>query len=190
MVEVSQPSPNFSPLDKVIVVGKPSPAPSEGGILGEHGIVIWRSSYFAKRSRWGILGWLYVVHFPQSDTYDGVEESRLVPTDEVVPLASCLGRDFEISYDFPGEGPDAIEGTFRIPGGFWNTFAFRSEMGGELSYTIKIPARFYSGGIAKYDFAVPHGVLLDCLYVEEVMSKVFDAKQWGRIGGPHSGWLK
>ena len=38
----------------------------EGGILGEHGIIVWRSSYFVEKSRYGTSGWLYVVHFPQS----------------------------------------------------------------------------------------------------------------------------
>ena len=129
------------------------------------------------------------MHFPQSDTYDGVEESRVLPTGEVVPLASCLGRDFEISYDPDGAGPIAIAGVFRVPGGFWNTFVFRNEAVEELTYEIRIPVRFCSGGIARYNFAVPETVLLDCQYIEEVMSKVFDAKEWRRIGGPESKWF-
>lgn len=189
MPNTSHPSPRFSPLQKVVVIERRLPEPSEGGILGEHGIVIWRSSYFVERSHYRTSGWLYVVHFRQSDTYDGVEESRLVPTEEVVPLASCLSRDFEISYDRHGAGPEAIGGVFRIPGGFWNTFAFRNEPVAESVYEIRIPARFYSGAIARYAFAVPQAMLLDCEHIEEVMSRVFDAKQWRRICGPESKWF-
>ena len=171
------------------MVEKRLPVPSEGGILAGHGVIIWRSSCFVEKGRWGVFGWLYVVHFPQSDTYDGVEESRLLPADGVVPLASCLGRDFEISYDRDGAGPAAIAGTFRVPGGFWNTFVFHPAAVEELAYEIRIPVRFYSGGIAKYDFAVPQAALLDCRYIEEVLSRVFDARQWRHITGPQSGWL-
>jgi hypothetical protein len=189
MNQHSHPPPEFLPLQKVLVVGKPLPSPGDGGILGEHGVVIWRSSYFVEKSRWGVSGWLYVVHFPQSDTYDGVEESRLVATDEVVALASCLGRDFEISYDRDGSGPEGIRGTFRIPGGFWNTFAFRSTAVEELSYEIRMPVRLYGAAIAKYRFAAPEAVLLDCPYIEGMMSEVFAAKQWRRIVGPKSWWF-
>ena len=187
MTETSHSSPKFLPLQKVLVTTEPYF--DEGGILGAHGVIIWRSSCFVERSRFGATGWLYVVHFPQSDTYEGVEESRLAPTEEVVPLASCLGRGFEISYDRDASGPVAIGGTFRIPGGFWNTFAFHSEAVEELAYEIRIPVRFYSGGIAKYDFAVPKVVLLDCQFIEEVMSSLFEAEQWQCICGPESKWL-
>ena len=177
------------PLQKVAVIEKPLPDPGDGGILAEHGVVIWCSSCFVERSPARVTGWLYVVHFPQSDSYDSVEESRLVPTDENVPLASCLGHDIEISYDRDGAGPAAIAGTFRIPGDFWNTFEFRSADVERLSYEITMPVRFFSQGVAKYNFDVPHTVLLDCQFIEEVMSSVFDAKSWRRACGPESKWL-
>ena len=181
--------PKFSPLQKVVVIEKLQPDPGEGGILGEHGIIVWRSSYFVEKSRYGTSGWLYVVHFPQSDRYDGIEESRLMETGETVPLAACLGRDFEISYDRDGSGPDAIRGTFRVPGGFWNTIHFYIASVHEVAYEIKIPMRLHSQGIANYEFAVPQGVLLDSQYIEEVMSKVLHANQWQLIRGPDSKWF-
>jgi hypothetical protein len=36
---------------------------------------------------------------------------------------------------------------------------------------------------------VPQGVVLDCPYIEEVMSQVVNAKEWRRIRGPQSGWF-
>ena len=114
--------------------------------------------YFLEKSRIGTSGWLYVVHFPQPDAYEWIEESRLVPTGEVVPLASCLGHDFEISYDRDRICPDAVTGTFRIPGGFWNTFEFHGAAVEELTYedqsgrevllgrNWKIPLRRAAGG--------------------------------------------
>ena len=185
----AHPSPKLSPLEKVVVIDRPHPDPSLGGIIGEHGIVIWRTFYFVEKSRFRTSGWLYVVHFRQPETYDAIEESRMWPTGEVVPLESCLGRDFEISYDRDGIGPDAIGGTFRIPGGFWNTFDFRNAAVEEPSYEIRIPMRFYSAGIAKYEFAVPQNILLDCQYIEEAMSKLFETKAWRRIRGPESNWF-
>jgi hypothetical protein len=184
----SHPSPHFSPLQRVVVIEKPPPDPSCGGVIGEHAVIIWRSSYFVEKSRYGNSGWLYVAYFPASNTYEDVEESRLMPIDEVVPLATCLGRDFEISYDRDGAEPAAITGTFRIPGGFWNIFEFRNETVEGVTYEIRIPMRFYTG-IAKYTFAVPQTTLLDCQCVEEVMSNVLDAEKWRRILGPESKWL-
>jgi hypothetical protein len=172
-----------------VVLESPQPSPSEGGIIGEHGVVIWRSSYYVEKGRFGASGWMYVVYFPGPNTYDAVEESRLTPIEDTVPLASCLGRDFEISYDRQPSGQDAICGTFRVPGGFWNIFIFHSEAVEELSSEIRIPVRFYSGGIAKYDFSVPRTDLLDCQFIEEAMSKIFDAQQWHRIAGPESRWF-
>jgi hypothetical protein len=181
--------PKFSPLQKVVVIEKWQPDPGEGGILGEHGIIIWRSSYFVRKSRYGAWGWLYVVHFPQSDSYDGIEESRLMETGETVSLESCLGREFEISYDRDGNGPDAIRGSFRVPGGFWNTFLFYIASVHDVTYEIKMPVRLHSQGIAKYEFAVPQGVRLDSQYIEEVMSKVLHANEWRLIRGLDSKWF-
>jgi hypothetical protein len=104
-------------------------------------------------------------------------------------LASCLGQDFEISYDPDGSGPEAIRGTFRIPGGFWNTFVFRGEAVEELSYEIRMPLRLYGADVFKYRFAVPQENLLDCEYIEGAMSNIFAAKQWRRIAGPQSSWF-
>ena len=171
MPSSSHPSPKFSPLQRVLVLEKELPDPGQGGEIGVYGVIIWRSSCFVEKSRYANSGWLYVVHFPISDTYEGVEESRLWATTDVVPLVSCLGRDFEISYDHDGTGPAAIAGTFRIPGGFWNIFEFRNEKVEEVTYEIIIPMRFYTG-IAKYTFAVPQSILLDCQYIEEIMSNV------------------
>jgi hypothetical protein len=78
MTHSPHPSPKFSPLQKVVVIERRQPEPSDGGILGQHGIIIWQTSCYVETSRFGTSGWLYVVHFPQSDTYDAVEGSRLV----------------------------------------------------------------------------------------------------------------
>ncbi len=185
----SHPPPMSSPLQEVVVIERPEPDPGDGGILGEHGIIIWRTSCFVEKSRFGTSGWLYVVHFPQPNAYNCIEESRLVPIGEVVPLANCLGRDFEISYDRDGSGPDFITGTFRIPGGFWSIFEFRSAAVDEPSYEIRVPVRLYGQGIAKYHFVVPQAVLLDCQYIEETMSRLFEATEWRRINGPQSSWF-
>lgn len=189
MRDSHHPLPAFSPLERVVVVGEPPLDPSESGVLGKHGIILWRSALYVEQSRFGASGWLYVVYFPAEDAYDGVAESRLAATGEEVPLASCLGREFEISYDRDGLAPEAIAGTFRIPGGFWNTFVFRRAPVADMSYQIRIPVRFCPRGIAKYDFTVPETILLDSEYVEEVMSTVFDAKRWQSIAGPESKWL-
>ncbi|MGO9112778.1 MAG: contact-dependent growth inhibition system immunity protein [Thermoguttaceae bacterium] len=181
--------PKFSPLQKVIVTEQLPPKPGEGGIIGEHGVIIWRSPWFVERNRFGTSGWLYIVYFPQSKTYDGVEESRLASTDEVVELESCLGQECEISYDPDGAGPNAISGSFRTPGKFWDTFVFHNEAVEELTCQVTVPVRSPSGGIARHDFAVPEGILLDCEYIEETMCRQFAAKQWRRIRGPQSNWF-
>ena len=181
--------PKFSPLQKVIVTAQSPPKPGEGGIIGEHGVIIWRSPWFVERNRFGTSGWLYVVYFPQAETYDGIEESRMASTYEVVELESFLGQEFEISYDSDGAGPNAIRGTFRTPGKFWDTFVFHNEAVEELACQVTLPVRSPSGGIARFDFAVPEGILLDCEYIEETMCRQFAAKQWRRIRGPQSKWL-
>lgn len=181
--------PAFAPLQRVLVVNEPPLAPSDSGVIGEHGVILWRTTYFVERSGSGAWGWLYIVRFPAADVYDGIAESRLVPTGAEVSLASCLGRDFEISYDRDGPAPEAIAGTFRLPGGFWNTFVFRPAPVAEVRYEIRIPVGLWPRGIAKYDFAVPAEIRLDSEYVERVMCAVFDAKRWRLIAGPQSPWF-
>ena len=85
MTDPSHPPPAFLAFQKVLVTEKPLPNPGDGGILGEHAVVVWRSSHFVEKCRDGASGWLYVVHFPNSDAYDWVEECRLVATEEVGP---------------------------------------------------------------------------------------------------------
>ena len=102
--------------------------------------------------------------------------------------ASILHLNRAPSFPRPAH-PDAIGGTFRIPGGFWNTFDFRNAEVEEPSYEIRIPMRFYPAGIAKYNFIVPQAILLDCQYIEEAMSKLFETKAWRRIRGPESKWF-
>jgi hypothetical protein len=181
--------PKLLPLQKVIVVEQLPPKPGEGGIIGEHGVIIWRSPWFVEKNRFGTSGWLYVVYFPQSGTYDGIEESRLASMSEVVELDSVLGHEFEISYDSDGAGPNTISGTFRTPGKFWDTFVFHNEAVEVLAYQVTVSVRSPSGGIARNDFAVPEGILLDCEYIEETMCRQFAAKQWRRIRGPQSKWF-
>ena len=178
--------PKFSPLQKVIVTEQLPPNPGEGGIIGEHGVIIWRSPWIVQRNRFGTSGWLYIVYSPQSETYDGVEESRLASTYEVVELESPLGQEFEISYDRDGAGPDAISGTSRIPGKFWDAFVFHNEAAEEVAGQVTVPVRSPSGGIARYDFAIPEGVLLDCECIEGTVCRQFATKQWRRICGPES----
>jgi hypothetical protein len=182
--------PKFSPLKKVVAIEQPLPEPDESGIIGKQGIVIWRSPWFVERNRFGTSGWLYIVYFPLSKTYEGVEESRLMPIRGFVSLASCLGREFEISYDLDGTGPHCVSGTFRLPGKFWDTFVFHNEAVEELTCQVTMPVHSPSRGIANYDFAAPDGVLLNWAYVEGVMSKQFAAKQWRRIRGPQSKWFR
>ena len=47
----------------------------------------------------------------------------------------------------------------------------------------------FNTSLAKYNFTVPQTVLLDCEYIERVMSVIFDAKKWRPIAGPQSSWF-
>lgn len=57
------PLPAVAPLERVVVVEEPPLKPSEGGVIGEHAIILWRSAYFVEQSHCGASGWLYVVYF-------------------------------------------------------------------------------------------------------------------------------
>ena len=172
------------------MIERPPPNPGDGGVLGQQGIIIWRTACFLEKSLSAILrvGSTSSI-FPYPTSIAASEESRLLATGDAVSLASCLGRDFEISYDRDGSSPDAIGGTFRVPCGFWNTFEFRSAEVEEPSYEIRIPVRFCSAGIGKYNFIVPQTLILDCQTIEESMSNVFAAPAWRRIAGPQSDWF-
>jgi hypothetical protein len=187
------PSPKFKPLERVVVLDKCQPDTGQGGILGHHGTVIWRTPFYVEKSRWGTSGWLYIVHTgsPESDCYESSEESQLIATGTVDSLGPHLGRHFEISYDKDEAADDrhTITGTFRVPGGFWNTFVFRKEPVANLSYQIQIPMRFYPGAVAKYQFAVSEEIRIDHNYVEEAMSKVLGSECWRRVTGPRSMWF-
>ena len=184
------PPPTLAPLDRVLVIDPNPPKPEEGGILGEHGVILWRTSeYLEPLLSCGASGWLYVVHFPAVDVYQAIAESRIVSTRKSGPLACCLGRDFEISYDPDGEGPAMIAGAFRTPGDLWATFVFRKASAAAPMHRIRMPICACGVTFEKHEFDVPGTVLLDAEYIEQTLSAALGAKQWRRVPGPQSSWF-
>ena len=182
METVQEASGGLRRFEKVIVVGERMGRE----FAGLQGMIVWVDEWMRGRG----IGPGYVVHLPQLDRYSSFSACDLRTTHEIDPAGeeSHQGRRFEISFDTKlGDGDSCtIEGSFRVPGSFWNVFVFIKGEFGELRHEIG-PWR---SGIHGAEFSVPRSVILDREYVIGAMSEVFGTRDWAEVRGPDSLALK
>ncbi len=136
--------------------------------------------------------WAYVVHLPDLASCTTLLEDRLEPTGEFDPEDAHRGRRHEISFDTGLEGDNSIvEGSYRVPGEFWQIFLFDKE--GE--YGVSVPElRHHFGtwqsGITGISFDVPREDVVDKAYIIRAFASVFGTDEWVEVRGPDSLILK
>ena len=181
-------------------------------VAGHLGTVIWcNQPYFNHRTRiWA--EWGYGVYFPPVDRYRSFRESDLESTGEVELEAAIRGQRYEISFDtvpiedmtvvdgkyqmvlprgefwFPIDEIGTQEGTYRVPGQFWQVFIFSK-------LEISEPRHHFGtweSGITGVEIEVPNEVILYRDYMIGIMSKVFDTEpeSWVVVSGLDSLLMK
>ena len=139
-------------------------------------------------------------------------ESNLESTGEFDPEDAHLGKRFEISFDLvplddmtivegkyrlnlpgteywvPIEDYNRMEGSYRIPGHFWQVFDFHKSDVPELRHDFDV----CDSGLKRIAFDVPNEVILYRDYLIRAMSKVFDTEpeSWTVVSGPDSMLLR
>lgn len=152
--------------------------------------------------------WEYLVHVPDRDCTPTLKESQLRAAGHFDPEEDHLGKRFEISFDFvqledmtivdrkyrlqlplkelwiPIEDFDKSEGSYRIPGKFWQVYDFAKRDVPELRHEFGV----CESGITGVAFEVPNEVALTRDYQIRAMSTVFDTRpeSWIVARGPCS----
>jgi hypothetical protein len=85
-----------------------------------------------------------------------------------------------------GEEMGFIEGTFRVPGAFWQVVIFTGPFEGE-----DIPRRIHrrttwESGITGLAFTVPEGTKMNRSYAVSALAEVFGTDAWVEVEGPDS----
>lgn len=149
---------------------------------GEAGTILWRDWFCGGRRR-PPATWTYSVRLPASDCCPTFIESDLQSVGTFDDRAIHLGVRPEISFDrVMDEDMTDVEGTYRLPGEFWQVLVFAKA---NVPTLRRRPQRWQSGmtGIA---FRVPRTVKLMRPYVLCAMSRAFSVPEWTEVRGPDS----
>ncbi len=186
------PSAKFQRFEKVLITDKAGKV--------HRGTVLWRDlveySQFTPRGfqgpprRWS--QWEYAVDLPDFACCPTLEESRLEPTGEFDSEEAHLGRRYEISFDTGlGEDMSNVEGSYRVPGKFWQVFSFtKSDAEGRPVPELCHHFDEWQSGITGIEFHVPEGDVLDREYVFRAFASAFGTDEWVEVRGPDSLFLK
>ncbi len=188
-----EPSPaRFQRFEKVLVADR-SGQPHRGTIL-------WRDLVqYSPYASPGFMGtprrwsqWEYIVDLPDFACCPTFDESRLEKTGEFDPEEAHLGRRFEISFDTGLEADNSIvEGSYRLPGQFWQVFLFRKEATpGESVPELRHHFGTWQSGITGIEFDVPREAVLDRGYMLRAFASVFGTDDWVEVRGPDSLLMK
>ena len=160
---------------------------------GRQGVVVWseytRFSVYdqglKKPRRWS--EWVYSVHLPDRDCYSSFRESQLQSAGCLDSEKNYFSNRFEVSFDtVPVDDTPVLEGCYRLPGRFWEVFAFVKEDLEELQHDLVT----WPSGITGVQFDVPESAVLDRDYVIRAMTSAFVADSCTVVYGPDSLLLK
>jgi hypothetical protein len=164
------------------------------------GTILWRTLvWYRQYAPPGFIGlprrwsrWEYAVDLPDCASCPTFEESRLETTGEFDPEEAHLGRRFEISFDTGLEADNRIvEGTYRLPGRFWQVFQFQKEREpGESVPELRHHLGAWPTGITGIEFDVPREGVLDRSYMLRAFASVFGTDEWVEVRGPESLLMK
>ena len=113
-------------------------------------------------------------------------------TGEFDPEDAHRGRRYEISFDTGLETDnDIVEGSFRVPGEFWQIFIFRKRNDrGEYVAELRHESGSWASGITGIEFHAPNEAVINKGYVFRAFASVFGTDEWVEVRGPDSLLLK
>ncbi len=178
----------FERFEKVLITDKAGRT--------HRGTVLWRDLVqYRQYAPPGFMGppgkwsqWEYSVDLPDFACCPTFEESRLEKTGEFDWEGAHLGRRFEISFDTGLEADNRIvEGTYRVPGRFWQVFLFQKERTpGESVPELRHHFGTWPSGITGIEFNVPSRDVLDRDYALRAFASIFGIDDWVEVRGPDS----
>jgi hypothetical protein len=208
MEDETVPASKFQQFEKVRAIN----ARMGEDVAGQQGTVIWcdQPCFSRRTGKWA--EWAYSVYFPVLDRCRSFLESKLESTGDFDAEDAHLGKRFEISFDLvplddmtivegkyclnlpgrefwvPIEDYNRMEGSYRIPGQFWQVYDFHKSDVPELRHHFEV----WESGITDLAFDVPNEVVLYRDYLIRAMSLVFDTEpeSWTVVRGPDSMLLR
>ena len=164
------------------------------------GTILWRDlreyCQFAPPGFEGTPGrwsqWEYAVALPDFASCPTFEEDRLEATGEFETEDAHLGRRHEISFDTGLEADnDLVEGSYRVPGAFWQIFLFRKEVDeGQSLGALRHRFAEWPSGITGIAFDAPATDVIDREYIFRAFATVFGTDDWVEVRGPDSMLMK
>jgi hypothetical protein len=183
------PLPQFLPRDQVAVLRDGST--SEGGILGQLGIVVWRSSMYCARrlGNRNAPGWIYVVQLPERG-FAEVLEGEMIGTGRVEPLSALLGKRFELSFDqLRSAEASCLTGTFRQPGRFWSAFRCFAAPVRHVAFEWSLPVVGHARAVHQLRVQWPEDCEINARAVEQALGNALSTSDWKHVRGPRSDLL-
>src|SRR5262245_18031645 len=142
------PDPMFQRFERVRVVGEPYHYPE---LRGRTGTILWLNCNWVSRALPGMsaaAGWLYLVSFSPENAYRSLFESFLQSEGGVEPESAHLGTRPEFSFDIiMDDDKEYVEGTYRLPGRFWEVMVFKKEDVSTIRHRPNQPPIEWSSGI-------------------------------------------
>ncbi len=174
------PVPKFQRFERVLVVGEPYHFP---GLRGRVGTVLWRDVDWPYQNPTDPHRWLYLVYFEPERWYRSVREGHLQSEGAFDSEAAHLGTWPEFSFDVIMEDNMTwVEGTYRLPGRFWEVMIFGKADTPELSHRLEE----WRSGIKGTSFKVPDTEQLNRDYVRWALTHAFGYTEWFEVAGPDS----
>ena len=79
-----------------------------------------------------------------------------------------------------------VEGTYRLPGRFWEVMVLRKADVPALRHRPSEPPIEWSSGITGTIFDVPRAAVLNRQYIQEALAVAFGTDGWVEVQGPDS----
>jgi hypothetical protein len=184
------PAPRFERFERVVVIGEPHHYPD---LPGKSGTVLWRDSIpldVAQRPHLRGSRWYYLLYFSADKSYCTLPEINLRSEGIFDSESTHLGTSPEFSLDCimdeDEEESPVQEGTYRLPGTFWEVMVFCKEDVSSLQYRPNRPPWEWPSGITGTIFRVPFRDKLNREYVRQALAFAFGHTDWTEVRGPDS----
>ncbi|VTS02106.1 unnamed protein product [Gemmata massiliana] len=176
--------PKFRRFERVLVVDEPAHYPE---LLGKSGTVLWRDAIPVHRQHLAVNKWLYLVHFAAENVYRTLLESTLRSEESFEAETTHLGKRPEFSFDvIADDDMSFVEGTYRLPGRFWEVMIFLKANVPALFHRPNQPPLEWPSGITGAIFHVPDRDKLNREYVRNALVTAFTYSDWVEVAGPDS----
>jgi len=158
--------PAFARFEKVVIIGNGTHCRD---YVGKQGTIIWLDSVRPRRGGDQPDRWCYIVDFANQNGCRTFLESRIASLGDMDKDEAHLGTTYEISFDVVVEDNEWVQGSYRLPGRFWEVLIMSKENVPELRYRRST----WDSGINGTVFEVPTSVKLDESFVVEAVQSVF-----------------